>query len=131
MDEDGLEPTALLEQGISYTYDDCIFLPGHISFGVGDVQLQGRIARHTLLKSPLISSPMDTVTETSMALAMAKLGGIGVVHFNLDAKTQTQMVHSVKAQRIDPAHCNTGALPFSMPSASTPSREVCILRCSA
>ena len=71
-----------LPQGYAYTYDDIIFHPGHIDFAVDDVSLGGRASRNIALRTPLVSSPMDTVTESAMAIAMATVGGLGIVHYN-------------------------------------------------
>eukprot|EP00933_Yihiella_yeosuensis_P019157 TRINITY_DN15542_c0_g1_i2.p1 TRINITY_DN15542_c0_g1~~TRINITY_DN15542_c0_g1_i2.p1 ORF type:complete len:506 (+),score=107.52 TRINITY_DN15542_c0_g1_i2:325-1842(+) len=79
-----------------YTYDDLICLPGHISFGVGDVNLQSHFSRNIPLKTPIVSSPMDTVTEASMAIAIALEGGIGVIHTNLPIDDQVKEVMRVK-----------------------------------
>lgn len=84
-----------LKQG-ALTYDDIIFLPGYISFGVDKVDLSSKISRHIEVKTPICSSPMDTVTGAEMAIIMALLGGIGFIHGNQDPAIQAAMVSQVK-----------------------------------
>ncbi|WIA19147.1 hypothetical protein OEZ85_003795 [Tetradesmus obliquus] len=94
---DGYSATQLFGQGVSYTYDDVIMHPGHICFGAHEVDLTSNVTKNIKLRVPIVSSPMDTVTEAEMAVAMATVGGMGFIHYNCTIAEQAAMVAKVKA----------------------------------
>ena len=94
--QDGKSASELLGKGVGYTYNDIIILPGHINFGISDINLGTKITKNISLKTPIISSPMDTVTESDMAIAMALQGGIGIIHYNCCIEDQANMIRAVK-----------------------------------
>ncbi|MEW6357916.1 MAG: IMP dehydrogenase [Planctomycetota bacterium] len=94
---DGVAAKNFFERGEGgITYDDFILLPGHIDFDVQEVSLETNLTRNTRIKIPVVSSPMDTVTESDMAIAMALLGGIGIIHYNNTVEEQVRQVRRVK-----------------------------------
>ena len=96
--QDGLDAKTLLDFRVNggLTYNDFLVLPGYIGFSAADVTLDTPVTKRISLKTPLVSSPMDTVTEHSMAIHMALLGGLGVIHHNCSAEDQAEMVRKVK-----------------------------------
>ncbi|RIA83713.1 inosine-5'-monophosphate dehydrogenase [Glomus cerebriforme] len=95
---DGLSADEIMDSRVNggLTYNDFLILPGYIDFSASDVSLESRITRNIVLKTPFMSSPMDTVTETDMAINMALLGGVGVIHCNCSPEEQAEMVRKVK-----------------------------------
>jgi IMP dehydrogenase len=81
-------------QGI--TFDDVLLEPGYSEVVPRDVDVRTRLTRHISLNLPVVSSPMDTVTESDLAIALAQEGGIGVIHKNLSIPDQTREVDKVK-----------------------------------
>mmetsp|Transcript_3029 Transcript_3029/g.7538 ORF Transcript_3029/g.7538 Transcript_3029/m.7538 type:complete len:510 (-) Transcript_3029:642-2171(-) len=93
---DGYTSAQLFSQGVCYTYDDVIFHPGHINFGAHECDLTTKVTKNIVLRTPIVSSPMDTVTEADMAITMATLGGMGFVHYNNTVEEQVQHVYRAK-----------------------------------
>jgi len=81
---------------VGYSYDDLIMMPGYIHFGLNDVDISTNFTRNIKLNAPFVSSPMDTVTESKMAIQMALMGGIGIIHSNSLIEEQAMAVHRVK-----------------------------------
>lgn len=89
----------VLEQKIvlsGVTFDDILLLPRYSECVPSEVDVSTRLTRRVELPIPLVSSPMDTVTEAEMAIALAKEGGLGIIHKNLSAHAQTEEVLKVK-----------------------------------
>jgi len=78
------------------TYDDVMLLPGHTDVIPSEANTASRLTRRISVAAPLISSAMDTVTEARMAIAMARQGGLGVLHRNLSIQDQAEQVDKVK-----------------------------------
>ncbi|SOV09440.1 inosine 5`-monophosphate dehydrogenase [Ustilago sp. UG-2017a] len=95
---DGLSMAELIDsrQHGGLTYNDFLVLPGFINFNASDVSLRTRVTRNVTLNTPFLSSPMDTVTETEMAVAMGLMGGMGVIHNNMSPQEQASVVRKVK-----------------------------------
>lgn len=83
-------------QAEALTYDDVSLVPAHSIVLPQDVNLETRLTRDLRLKLPILSAAMDTVTEARLAIAMAQLGGMGIVHKNLSVEQQAAEVAKVK-----------------------------------
>ena len=82
------------------TFDDVTLAPKYSEILPSEVNTNTQLTKNLKLKIPLLSSAMDTVTESKMAIAIAKSGGIGVIHRNLDIKNQIQEIKKVKKQKL-------------------------------
>ena len=78
------------------TFDDVLLIPAYSEILPRDVDLTTRFSRNIELKTPIVSAAMDTVTEAKLAIAIARDGGIGVIHKNMSIVEQAKQVHSVK-----------------------------------
>lgn len=86
-----------MEQFTQYlTFNDVLIKPGYTDFERSDIDLTTKLSRNITLAAPFVSSPMDTVTESELAIALAKAGGIGVIHRNLSIKDQVTEVTKTK-----------------------------------
>jgi IMP dehydrogenase len=83
-------------QAVGLTFDDVLLLPGYSDLAPSDVEMKTRLTRELNLNVPLVSAAMDTVTESRMAIAMARQGGIGILHRNLSIEDQAYQVDLVK-----------------------------------
>ncbi len=88
------------------TFEDVLLVPQHSTVLPKEVSLKSRLTKRVGLNIPIVSAAMDTVTEFKAAIAMARLGGIGIIHKNMDAETQALQVKKVKKSEsgiiIDP-----------------------------
>jgi len=78
------------------TFDDVLLEPGYSEVVPAEVDVSSNLTRNIPLNLPIVSSPMDTVTESDMAVAMAQLGGIGIIHKNMSIEQQAMQVDRVK-----------------------------------
>lgn len=82
------------------TFDDVLLIPGYSETHPNNIDLTTRLTKNIKLSIPLISAAMDTVTESRLAIAIAQMGGVGVIHKNLSIESQCLEVKKVKDQKI-------------------------------
>src|SRR3954469_9396856 len=92
--EDNILAGKLLSTGL--TFDDVLIAPRYSSVVPSEVEVQTRLTDRIGMNVPILSSPMDTVTEAAMAIALAQEGGLGVIHKNMSIDRQTEEVNKVK-----------------------------------
>ncbi|HIP54783.1 MAG TPA: IMP dehydrogenase [Sulfurimonas autotrophica] len=95
------------------TFEDVLLVPKYSEVLPKEVSLETKLTRNISLKIPMVSAAMDTVTEYRAAIAMARLGGIGIIHKNMDIETQCKQVKKVKKSEsgiiIDPIYVHPDA----------------------
>ena len=84
----------------SLTFDDVLLLPRYSNVLPSDTNISLNLTKKITLKAPFLSSAMDTVTESRMAIAIAKSGGLGIIHRNLSIKDQTKEIIKVKSKNL-------------------------------
>lgn len=94
MNSENVLQNKILAEGI--TFDDVLLIPGESSVLPADVDLSTKLTRNIKLNIPIMSAAMDTVTESRMAIAIAREGGIGIIHKNMSIEAQAEQVDMVK-----------------------------------
>ena len=82
--------------GTGLTFDDVLIEPRYSTVVPSEVDVATRLTPRIAMNTPILSSPMDTVTESQMAIALAQQGGLGVIHKNMSVEAQTDQVDKVK-----------------------------------
>lgn len=90
------DPPMLRIQAEALTYDDVSLVPAHSTVLPKDVSLDTRLTRDLRIRLPIVSAAMDTVSEARLAIAMAQLGGISIIHKNMSVQAQAAQIASVK-----------------------------------
>src|SRR5882762_2470071 len=110
-----MEHPKIVHDGI--TFDDVLLIPARSDFIPAEADTRSKLTRTIELNIPLVSAPMDTVTEAALAIALAQEGGIGIIHKNLSIENQAREVEKVKRSEngviVDPI-----TLPPSATSAT-------------
>ena len=107
-----MDASKLVGEGL--TYDDVLLIPAYSEVLPSQVSISTRFSRNITLNSPIVSAAMDTVTESLLAIAIAQMGGIGVIHKNMSIEEQAKEVRKVKRSESgmiqDPVTLNRGAI---------------------
>ena len=104
------------------TFDDVTLAPNYSEVLPSEVNTKTILSKNLILEIPLLSSAMDTVTESKMAIAMAKAGGIGIIHRNLDIKKQISEIKKVQSKNLI-VGAAVGAGPKELKRAETILKE--------
>jgi len=108
-----------------YTFRDYILLPGRSEVEPREIDLTSMLTRRIKLRLPIVSSPMDTVTEWKMALMMARLGGAGAIHRNMPVQDQVEQIRKAKGARADALSTDDRGRPLVGASVSPLDQERC------
>ncbi|HPD64255.1 MAG TPA: IMP dehydrogenase [Bacteroidia bacterium] len=109
--------------GTGLAFDDVLVLPAYSEVLPREVVVESYITRHIKINIPLVSAAMDTVTEYEMAIAMARLGGIGIIHKNMSIEKQVAQVRKVKR-----SESGMVAQPFVLPYSSTVGEAIALMK---
>lgn len=109
-----MSTTDIFETGTALTFDDVLIVPGYSEILPSEVDIKAELVPGIQLKAPLLSAAMDTVTESRLAIALARIGGFGVIHRNLSPEAQAAEVYKVKRSE-------SGMItdPVSLPETAT------------
>jgi IMP dehydrogenase/GMP reductase len=108
-----------------FTFRDFILLPGRSEVEPANIDLSSRVTKNIRVRVPIVSSPMDTVTEWRLALEMARLGGAGTIHRNMPIGAQVEQVKKVKRAKTETLSVDGGGRPLVGASVSPLDRERC------
>ena len=86
----------LFQSGEALTFDDVLVVPGYTEILPGETDVRAHVTRDLILATPILSAAMDTVTEARLAIALAREGGLGIIHRNLSPQAQADFVEQVK-----------------------------------
>lgn len=104
----------LFNGGVALTFDDLLLVPGYSEVLPSDVDIHAELVPGLLLRAPLLSAAMDTVTEARLAIALARMGGIGIIHRNMSPEDQAAELRKVKR-----SESGMIADPVSLPATAT------------